>query len=73
VTCDPAKVGTIEETAVKYGLNAQAIGATTSEKFAVRIDGVPVIAGNVSAFKASWRQALEQALQAEPEVATSLK
>ena len=45
VTCDPTKVRTIEETAVKYGLNAQAIGLTTSEKFTIRIDGAPVIEG----------------------------
>ena len=69
VTCDPIKVGAIEEAAVKYGLNAQQIGATTCEKFTVRIDGNPVIDGEVSAFKQSWRQAMEQALQAEPEVA----
>jgi phosphoribosylformylglycinamidine synthase len=69
VTCDPTKVGVIEATAVKYGLNAQQIGVTTSEKFTVRIDGNPVIEGNASAFAESWRQALEQALQAEPEVA----
>jgi len=69
VTCDETKVRTIEEIAVKYGLNAQAIGATTSKNFTIRIDGTPVIEGEVSAFKESWRQALETALQAEPEVA----
>ena len=69
VTCDPIKVGAIEEAAVKYGLNAQQIGVTTCEKFTVRIDGNPVIEGEVSAFEQSWRQALEQALQGEPEVA----
>jgi phosphoribosylformylglycinamidine synthase len=73
VTCDPIKVRTIEETAVKYGLNAQSIGVTTSENFTIRIDGVPAIEGEVSAFKVSWRQALEQALQTEPEVAASLR
>jgi phosphoribosylformylglycinamidine (FGAM) synthase-like enzyme len=68
VTCDPTKVRTIEETAVKYGLNAQAIGTTTSELFSIRIDGQSVIAGDASAFRVSWRQALEQALQLEQEV-----
>jgi phosphoribosylformylglycinamidine synthase len=73
VTCDPTKVRTIEETAVKCGLNAQAIGTTTSEKFRIRIDGSPVIEGELSAFKVSWRQALEQALQIETNVEASLK
>jgi phosphoribosylformylglycinamidine synthase subunit PurL len=68
VTCDPTKVRTIEETAVKYGLNAQAIGTTTSEHFSIRIDGQSVIAGDAPAFRVSWRQALEQALQLEQEV-----
>jgi phosphoribosylformylglycinamidine synthase subunit PurL len=69
VTCNSTKVGMIEEIAVKYGLNAQAIGVTTKEQFTVRIDGAPVIEGEVAAFKESWRQALERALQGEPEVA----
>jgi phosphoribosylformylglycinamidine synthase len=73
VTCDPTKVRTIEETAVKCGLNAQAIGSTTSGNFRIRIDGSPVIEGAVSAFKVSWRQALEHALQIETKVAASLK
>jgi phosphoribosylformylglycinamidine synthase len=73
VTCEPTKVRIIEETAVKYGLNAQAIGATTSKNFSIRIDGTPAIEEAISSFKVSWRQALEQALQAEPEVATSLR
>ncbi|HVJ04670.1 MAG TPA: phosphoribosylformylglycinamidine synthase subunit PurL [Candidatus Saccharimonadales bacterium] len=72
VTCDATKVQTIEKIAVKYGLNAQAIGLTTSEKFAIQIDGVPVIDGDISAFKVSWREALEQALQTEPAVAAGL-
>jgi phosphoribosylformylglycinamidine synthase len=69
LTCDATKVRTIEETAVKYGLNAQVIGKTTDEQFTVRIDGSVVIEGAASAFKQSWRQALEEALQAEPEMA----
>ncbi|PSH04924.1 MAG: phosphoribosylformylglycinamidine synthase subunit PurL [Acidobacteria bacterium] len=73
VTCDPAKAAAVEETAVKYGLNAQVIGATTNEKLTIRIDNVPVIEGQVSEFKTSWREALEQALQSEVEVAESLK
>jgi phosphoribosylformylglycinamidine (FGAM) synthase-like enzyme len=73
VTCDPTKVGAITEIAVKYGLNAQQIGVTTSEKFTVRIDGNPVIEGEVSAFRKSWRQALELTLQDEPTLAASLE
>ena len=69
VTCDSTKVRAIEDIAVKYGLNAQAIGTTTRKQFTVRIDGAPVIEGEVSAFKESWRLALQQALQGEPEVA----
>jgi phosphoribosylformylglycinamidine synthase len=65
VTCDATKVRTIEETAVKYGLNAQAIGKTTSQNLRIRIDGITVIEGEVSAFQQSWRKALESALQTE--------
>jgi hypothetical protein len=72
VTCDLTKVRAVEEIAVKYGLNAQHIGVTTSEKFRIRIDGAVVIEGAASAFKLSWRQALEEALQTEPVPAVSL-
>jgi hypothetical protein len=58
----------VEEIAVKYGLNAQAIGSTTSGQFTIRIDGSPVIEGEASAFKESWRQALELALQGDPAI-----
>jgi phosphoribosylformylglycinamidine synthase len=72
VTCDPTKVGAIEEIAVRHGLNAQSIGTTTSEKFTIRIDGTTAIEGAASAFRQGWRLALELALQVEPEVAASV-
>jgi phosphoribosylformylglycinamidine (FGAM) synthase-like enzyme len=62
-------VKAIEEIAVKYGLNAQAIGRTTSRNFTVRIDGTAVIDGEAEVFRQSWRQALETALQPEQEAA----
>jgi len=68
VTCEATKVTMVEEIAVKYGLNAQAIGSTTSGQFTIRIDGSPVIEGEASAFKESWRQALELALQGDPAI-----
>jgi len=71
LTCDATNVRTIEETAVKYGLNAQVIGKTTSQNLKIRIDGIAVIEGEVSAFQQSWRGALESALQAEPEIANA--
>jgi phosphoribosylformylglycinamidine synthase len=72
VTCDLTKVRAIQESAVKYGLNAQHIGITTSDKLMIRIDGTTVIEGVASAFRLSWRQALEEALQTEPVLAANL-
>jgi len=69
LTCAATNIGAIEQIAVKYGLNAQHIGSTTREKFAIRIDGALVIEGEAAAFRQSWRQALEQALQTEAEIA----
>jgi phosphoribosylformylglycinamidine synthase len=69
VTCEATNVQAIEESAVKFGLNAQVIGVTTRRSFAVRIDGVPVIDSEAAAFRESWRQAMESALQSEPEAA----
>ena len=73
VTCDLTKVRAIEESAVKYGLNAQHIGVTTGEKFTIRIDGAPVIEGEASAFKQSWRQALEAGAAERAGACTRLK
>ena len=69
LTCAATNIGAIEQIAVKYGLNAQHIGSTASERFTIRIDGAPVIEGEAASFRQSWRQALEQALQAEAEIA----
>jgi phosphoribosylformylglycinamidine synthase len=66
VTCDPAKIQAVEETAVKYGLNAQSIGTTTSAQFTIRIDGAVAIDAPAQQFRESWRNALEAALQSEP-------
>jgi phosphoribosylformylglycinamidine synthase len=71
VTSAVAKVRTIEEIAVKYGLNAQQIGFTTNEKFTVRIDGRAVIEGKASEFREGWRDALERAIEGEPEIAVA--
>jgi phosphoribosylformylglycinamidine synthase subunit PurL len=69
LTCAVTNIGAIEKIAVKYGLNAQHIGSTTGERFAIRIDGASVIEGETAAFRQSWRQALERALQTEAEIA----
>jgi phosphoribosylformylglycinamidine synthase subunit PurL len=68
LSCAPENVEAIEETALKYELNAQPIGFTTVRSFAIRIDGETVIQGDASTFRESWRHSLEQALQTEPEV-----
>ncbi len=68
LSCNPGNVEAIEEIALKYGLNAQPVGFTTARRFAIGIDGETVIEGEASAFRQSWRQSLEQALQNEPEV-----
>jgi len=71
LSCAPENVEAIEETALKYGLNAQPIGFTTGRRFAIRIDGQTVVEGEASAFRESWRQSLQKALQTEPEVVRS--
>jgi phosphoribosylformylglycinamidine synthase subunit PurL len=69
VSCAREKVEAIEAAALKCGLNAQPIGSTTAGRFTIRIDGEVALEGEASAFKESWRPALEQALQSEPVIA----
>src|SRR5581483_4884860 len=67
LSCVPEKVGRIQQIAVKWGVEADPIGQTTSGQFQVYVDGRVVVSAPVSELKTAWEAALENALHAETE------
>jgi phosphoribosylformylglycinamidine synthase len=67
ISCDPQKVGRIQQVAADFGLSAQAIGDTILEKLEIRVDGIVAAAAAVSQLRDVWACALERALHVETE------
>jgi phosphoribosylformylglycinamidine synthase len=67
ISCDPQKVGGIQQVAADFGLSAQVIGDTILEKLEIRVDGVVTAAAVVSELREVWAGALERALHVETE------
>jgi len=65
ISCTESNLEAIKQVAVKYGLSAQPIGKTVSDKLEIRVDGKPVISAIVVSLRNAWEQALKQALHAE--------
>ena len=69
ISADAANASRIQEIALRYGLQAQAIGTTTEDKLQVSVDGQMAVSGAVSRLKDGWSSALIKALHVEtPEV-----
>jgi len=64
ISCAREHVGRIQESAVEYGVAAEVLGETVSEKIEILVDGRQVAAAAVSELKQAWASALERALQA---------
>ncbi|HSA91688.1 MAG TPA: phosphoribosylformylglycinamidine synthase subunit PurL [Terriglobales bacterium] len=62
VSCDEKNVRRIQETGLRYGVAADAVGRTLPDKLEILVDGKPVVSAAVSELKQAWAQALEQAL-----------
>ena len=67
VSCDPAMLLRIQESAVKYGVAAIPIGETVSQQFSISAGGKPLVEAAVSELKDCWEHALEAALHVETE------
>ena len=65
VSCDEGNIERIKQLAVKYGLSADLLGETTSEKMEILVDDRVVVSAGVSELKAAWADALERALHAD--------
>jgi phosphoribosylformylglycinamidine synthase len=65
VTCDARKAGDIKRIALQWGIHAERIGSTISEKLVIRVDGKAAVAASVSDLKQVWETALPRALHGE--------
>ncbi len=70
ISCDQNIFRSIQQVAVRYGVEANSIGRTGSEKLETLVDGRTVVSAGVSELKDVWEQALEQALEVETMVPT---
>ncbi len=67
ISCDPQKVGRIQQVAVQFGLSAESIGETVQDKLEVCVAAVVAVAANVSELRDVWAGALERALHVDTE------
>ncbi len=67
ISCDAAAVGAIQQIAGRYGIHAQAIGASGGGEIEIRVDGQSVIRGTVEELRRPWAEALESALRSDVE------
>jgi phosphoribosylformylglycinamidine synthase len=65
ISCSTEHVGRIQELAKGYGVAADVLGETVSEKIEILVDGRPALAAAVSELKEAWASALERALHVE--------
>ncbi|HXZ81490.1 MAG TPA: AIR synthase-related protein, partial [Terriglobales bacterium] len=65
LSCDPAHVAGIKETAGKHGVAADLIGETQTEKLDISMSGNLVVSAPISELKSAWASALEKALHTE--------
>jgi len=68
ICCDQSHLAAIQQIAVKYGLSAETIGNTVPEKVEIKLDGKVVVSARVSELREGFENALQSALQADPEL-----
>jgi phosphoribosylformylglycinamidine synthase len=67
ISGDRAHLTGIQQITAKYGLSADVIGETISEKLEIKVDGRVVVSSTVNDLRAVYGNALEAALRTEPE------
>jgi phosphoribosylformylglycinamidine (FGAM) synthase-like enzyme len=68
ICCDQSHLAAIQQIAVKYSLSAETIGNTVPEKVEIKLDGKVVVSARVSDLREGFENALQNALQADPEL-----
>jgi phosphoribosylformylglycinamidine synthase subunit PurL len=68
ISCDPANVSRIQQTAEQYGIAADVLGETIADQLEISLDGKAVVSASVSDLKSAYESALEAALRTDPEL-----
>jgi phosphoribosylformylglycinamidine synthase subunit PurL len=62
ISCDPARLPRIQQVAEEYGIFADVLGETGSDRIEISVDGQPVISASVAELREAYEGALEKAL-----------
>jgi phosphoribosylformylglycinamidine synthase subunit PurL len=71
LSCDPIHLPRIKQVAEEYGVFADVLGETGSDRVEIWADGQPVISASVVELREAYEGALERALRTEPGVAAA--
>ena len=67
LSCDPIHLPRIQQVAEEYGVFADVLGETGSDRVEISVDDQPVISASVGELREAYEDALEKALHTEPE------
>jgi phosphoribosylformylglycinamidine synthase len=65
VSCDPIQLPRIQQVAGEYGISADVLGETGTDRFEIAVGEQPVISASVEELRYSYEGALEKALRTE--------
>jgi len=65
LSCDPIHLPRIQQVAEEYGVFADVLGETGSDRVEIAVDGQPVISASIAELREAYEGALERALRTE--------
>jgi len=71
VSCDPIQLPRIQHLAEEYGVFADVLGETGSDRVEISVDGQPAISDSIAELRDAYEGALEKALRTEPGTAAA--
>ena len=71
ISCDPIHLPRIKQVAEEYGVFADVLGETGSDRVEISVDGQPVISASLGELRDAYEGALERSLRTEPGVPVS--
>ncbi len=71
LSCDPAQLPRIQQVAEEYGIFADVLGETGSDRVEIAVDNELVISASVAELREAYEGALERALRTEPNIAAA--
>jgi phosphoribosylformylglycinamidine synthase subunit PurL len=71
ISCDPVHLPRIKQVAEEFGVFADVLGETGSDRVEISVDGQPVISASLGELRDAYEGALERSLRTEPGVPVS--